>query len=236
MTRISLIATVHEEQGLANVSELRSILERTRPDVIFLEIPPAAFDDYRHGTRSNLESSAARSYQEKNDVVLLSVDLPTPDTAFFRHLENVYRTVERVSPDYRRLVDQHSSDVAQFGFPYLNSERVSRVWSDIYEATDAALKQHADSNSLAFYTSWKHTNERRDMAMLASIKESCLGRPFANGVFLVGAARRQSLLTKLREQSGAGAPLIEWDLFSLGGASTWCRRPRVLVRHERGQY
>ena len=46
MSCISLICTVHEETGLANVSGLRAIVERIQPDVIFLEVPPAAFGDY----------------------------------------------------------------------------------------------------------------------------------------------------------------------------------------------
>src|SRR5947208_862674 len=46
MNSVSLVGTVHDEFGRANVSELRAILERIRPEVIFLEVPLAAFDDY----------------------------------------------------------------------------------------------------------------------------------------------------------------------------------------------
>jgi hypothetical protein len=45
MTRISLIGTVHGESGRANVSALVAILERIRPEVIFLELPTDAFED-----------------------------------------------------------------------------------------------------------------------------------------------------------------------------------------------
>jgi hypothetical protein len=38
MNCVSLICTVHE-LGLANVSELRAILDRIQPEVIFLEVP-----------------------------------------------------------------------------------------------------------------------------------------------------------------------------------------------------
>lgn len=56
--RVTLVATVHEESGLANVSELCAILDRIRPEVIFMEIPPLDFPDFRDGVQSNLESEA----------------------------------------------------------------------------------------------------------------------------------------------------------------------------------
>jgi hypothetical protein len=69
--RVWLVGTVHEEQGLARVSGLQSILERIRPEVIFLEIPPAAWDAYLNGIRSNLESTAARRYREGHNAALV---------------------------------------------------------------------------------------------------------------------------------------------------------------------
>ena len=56
MKRIAVVGTVHEEQGVANVPGLLAILERIKPELIFLEIPSAALDDYLTGSRSHLES------------------------------------------------------------------------------------------------------------------------------------------------------------------------------------
>ena len=65
MNCVSLVCTVHEEMGLANVSALRAILERIQPEVIFLEVPPEAFDDfYKICRRENLESKAVRQYRD----------------------------------------------------------------------------------------------------------------------------------------------------------------------------
>jgi hypothetical protein len=52
MRRVSVVFTEHAESGLANASGLLAILERIRPEVIFLECPPAAFDNYLNGTRA----------------------------------------------------------------------------------------------------------------------------------------------------------------------------------------
>jgi hypothetical protein len=45
MNSVSLVFTVHEEIGLANVSELGAILERIQPQVIVLEVPLVDFTD-----------------------------------------------------------------------------------------------------------------------------------------------------------------------------------------------
>ena len=43
---ITLVCTVHNENGAANASNLFRLLERICPEVIFLEVPPNDFDSY----------------------------------------------------------------------------------------------------------------------------------------------------------------------------------------------
>ena len=170
MTRILLVGTVHEEQGLATISALHAILEHARPEVIFLEIPSAVFPSYDDGTRSNLESSAARRYREDNDVALVPVDLATPDESFFRDCKYLDRRIATTSPTYCRLIDQNSHDIATYGFPYLNSHQCSKAWSDIYEAMHTGIQRLShDSRLSEIFAVWKHTNSLRDRAMLRSI-------------------------------------------------------------------
>jgi hypothetical protein len=190
---------------------LRAILERIQPEVIFLEIPSPAFDDYLAGTRSNLESTAARHYRETHNVVLVPVDLPKPEEDFFRDSRYLYERIEKTSPDYCRLIDWNSQYVSAYGFAYLNSERCSQLWSDIYEAMLTAIEQLDDHRLIGLYELWKNTNELRDKAMLKNIEDYCILRPFENGVFLVGAAHRRSIISKSREGRGAGTPRIGWD-------------------------
>src|SRR6266850_2448378 len=111
MKRVWLVGTVHEEQGVATVSELLELLDRLRPEVIFLEIPPSAFEDHVDGSRTNLESIAARRYNALHSVDLVPVDLPTPEDAFFANSQHLYDRIENASPEYRRLLDWHRQHV-----------------------------------------------------------------------------------------------------------------------------
>jgi hypothetical protein len=192
---------------------LHAFLEAARPEVIFLEIPSGAGADIEDA-RSNLESKAVRRYRDAHEVVLVPVDLPTPDEAFFRNFRYLDRRIVATSPAYCQLVDQNSHDIAVYGFPYLNSERCSDAWANIYEAMQEAVQRLKHDTSLGvILETWKHTNELRDRAMLAGMDDWCLRCPFEVGVLLVGAAHRRSLIDKSRSDRGSDTPRIEPAVF-----------------------
>ena len=110
MKRVSVVGTVHGEKGRANSSELLTILERIKPEVIFLECPSAAFDDFFNDTHWNLEAIAVSRYRESHRIDLIPVDLPTPEQTFFTNSQHLYERIERTSPEYCRLVDEHSAE------------------------------------------------------------------------------------------------------------------------------
>ncbi len=211
-----LVGTFHEEEGPTTSENLLEILERIGPEVIFLEIPTAALDDYLDGTRSNLESVAVRRYSEEREVALVAVDLPTPTAAFFRDSESLFDRVERTSPEYRYLMDLHRQHRLASGFAYLNSSLCSRLWTDVYEVTRAVVHQLDDPRLRKLHQSWVTTHESRDLAMLRRIREYSEAEPFENGALLVGAAHRHSMIRAL-EQTAAGLPEIRWDLSSFLG-------------------
>ena len=212
MKRLSVVGTVHEEKGRANTSGLVGILERIKPEVIFLEIPSAAFDDHFNGNRGNLESTAVSRYRENHRVDLIPVDLPTPDEDFFAKHRDLNRRIERTSPDYRRLVDWHSQNVTAHGFAYLNSKDCSDLFSQLHEAMLAAIEKDVDHRLLAeVYDLWIRTNELRDKGMMKNIEKHCRQASFSSAAFLVGAAHRQSIINLSRRAPGAASSTIQWD-------------------------
>lgn len=210
MTRVSLLGTVHEEQGLATIPALHEILESVRPEVIFLEVPPADFPAYRDGTRSNLESSAARRYAEAQSAVIVPVDLPTPEASFFRDAQYMDRRIAATSPTYRQLVDRNARDIATYGFPYLCSKKSSDVWSSIYETMEVAVRRLShDTRLTAILETWRRTNNLRERGMLMNIIECAHRDEFVRGVLLVGAAHVQPIIDMWQEGGAAGALRIE---------------------------
>ena len=212
MKHLSVVGTVHEEKGRANISGLLAILERITPEVIFLECPPAAFDNYLNGTHAKLEPTAVNRYREIHPVDLIPVDLPTPDEDFFAKHRDLNRRIERTSPDYRRLVDWHSQNVTAHGFAYLNSKDCSDLFSQLHEAMLAAIEKDVDHRLLAeVYDLWIRTNELRDKGMMKNIENHCRQASFSSAAFLVGAAHRQSIINLSRRAPGAASSTIQWD-------------------------
>jgi hypothetical protein len=211
MKRVSVVFTVHEEKGLASISGLLAILERIRPEVIFLEIPAAAFDDHFNGSRRNLESTAVARYRDTHPVVLIPVDLPTPDEDFFANSRDLHNRIERTSPEYCRLVDWHSHYVSARGFAYLNSEHCSDLFSQVHEAILAAIETLADHRLAEHYDSWIRADEVRERAMMNSIENHCREASFSRAAFLVGAAHRRSIIDLSRREPAAASSTIEWD-------------------------
>jgi hypothetical protein len=212
--RVSVVGTVHKEKGLASASALLAILEQIRPEVLFLEAPSDASGDYLDATGKDLESAAVSRYLEIHHVDLVPVDLPIPDAELFQFLDNneyLFKNIERRSPEYCRLLDEYSEEVRAHGFAYLNSERCSTNWSKVREAALAAIEELAYPSLTALYELWIGTNERREKHMMKSIDDYCRKTTFSNGVFLVGAGHRQSLIDKSREQRGADSSTVEWD-------------------------
>lgn len=213
MTRVYVVSTVHEENGLVTHSALLNILQSVRPEVIFLEIPSASFPAYDQGFRSNLETSAARRYREATGVALVPVDLPTPEESFFRNWQYMDRRIAATSPIYCQLIDQNTYDVAKHGFSYLNSEQCRDTWSAIYKTMEVAIQRLShDTQLLAIYDDLRRSNGLRDLAMLNGIDAYFSQKPFTTGVLLVGAAHADSIVKRSREGRQASAPaIVSWD-------------------------
>ena len=214
--RVSLVGTVHAESGLANVGALQAILERSQPDVLFAEIPASHVDRYKDGSHGSLESITVARYLASHHVDVEPVDLAKPEQKFFDDTKDMFRAVERTSPEYCRLIDRHGVETRTGGFPYLNSDRCIQAWADIHRELMATIEWTGDSRLRELYDLWSHTNERRDREMMRNIALYSARTAVARGVFLVGAAHRKSIIDKASAVSGTGLPPIEWDLGGLG--------------------
>jgi len=210
--RLTLIGTVHAESGRANVAELRAILDRLAPDVIFAEIPSAFLADYLNGSHGTLESAAVVLYRERRPVNVVPVDLDKPGDEFFSNCEDMFKKVARTSPDYRRLVDQNRLDTLELGFPYLNSDPCARAWEGIYKEARATVEWIGDPKLRQTYDLWNQTNGDRETGMIANIESYCVRHVLARGVFLVGAAHRKPIMEKVRKRQVASGPGVSWDL------------------------
>ncbi len=209
---VALIGTVHGESGLATVAELHAILERLDPEVIFAEIPVAEIDRYKDGSFGNLESAAVGRYQANRQVEVEPVDIDEPKQKFFDDTKDMFRAVERTSPEYRRLIDLHSAETREGGFRYLNSDRCIQLWENINRELLSTIDWIGDKRNRERYDLWYDTNEHRDREMMKNIALYLGRKPVTRALLLVGSAHRKSLIEKALSGGESGLPRFEWDL------------------------
>jgi len=207
MKTISLVCTVHEENGFASAAALCSILEHLRPEVIFFEAPADAFDELII-TGPCLESTAVRWYREANRVAVVPVDLPTPEPRFFERQRAFDQRIAGRISDFQMLMLWNKNDTRDSGFQYLNSDQSSKRWADIYSEIRATVKILNDQEVTDFFELWQRTNDLRENEMLRNISMYCEKHSFERAVFLVGAAHRKSIIEK--SQACAVDPGIHW--------------------------
>lgn len=202
MSCVSVVFTVHEEQGRANVSELEAILVGIQPQVIFLEVPPADFNDYYETcSRVNLESRAVRQHRKRHSVKLVPVDLLTPEQEFFEDQGYLWERIADVSPEFRQLLRWDTNHLRAYGFSYLNSAHSSKLWSDVYNAMLGAIERLGDGRLREIYEAWVKILDLREMEMMANILNYCRECGFERSAFLIGAAHRQRIIDKFNAQS-----------------------------------
>lgn len=195
--RLSVIGTVHQECGRANVEVLRGFLRRLAPDVVFAEVPQSKLPAYANGSHGTLESMAVDQARNELQLAIVPVDLDEPETSFFRNAEEMFKKIERVSQEYRSLIDRHRRNVRDSGFAYLNSDLCFRAWSDIHGEVLDTLDWIQDARSKTTYGDWVARNELREVAMVEGILACAESGTRRQGVLLVGAAHRKAILDKL---------------------------------------
>jgi hypothetical protein len=203
---------VHEECGVASASALHAILEHLQPEVIFFEAPADAFYEYIiTGTRGNLESTSIRRYCENKDVEVVPVDQPTPEALFFGKQKEFSHKIADKSTDYRRLMLWNNNYICDYGFPYLNSEHSTKMWSDIYADIRSTVKIINEQEVTEYFELWERTNDLRENEMMRNISKYCGKNSFERAVFLVGAAHRKSIIEKSRGMFCASGLEVQWN-------------------------
>jgi hypothetical protein len=217
LNHVSVIRSVHHATGVANASELLSLLERVQPEVIFLELSPTDFGAWFDGRRSCLEATAAALYRHRHEVALVPVDVAPPAVEFARDVDYLFDRVEAANPNYVRLSHRNRQLVGFGGFAYLNSVDASTLWSAIQQEMRAAVESIAEGRLSGIYASWVRTQELREATMMNRVEAYARERPFCRGVLLVGLAHGQSIRERSQDLGGDGPNAVRWDFLDAGG-------------------
>jgi hypothetical protein len=199
MYNITLICTVHKENGKCNYRELNKIIEIINPDIIFEEIPYSIFtENYKEQSKNILEINAIKNYLEKHQVIQIPVDRYGLSNSQQKDFDYMFEKIVRKSSEYRELLKNHSVLENQYGFEFLNSNKCIQLMQKINDLIGNVIKDINNERLFCAYKLWKETNEKRENIMINNIYKYSYQHRYNKAIFLIGSGHRKSTIKKIQ--------------------------------------
>lgn len=205
---IKFISTIHNETGKCNSDELCAIIDKKKPDVIFLESLENTYSEYQKINFYNfdifhnkLEICAIQKYYGKSN----SNYIPVLDKTMSEAFETKYKLVcENI--DFNKMQEEFNFIASIEGFEFLNSER-SIVLHEKMRQFENELLEGNDLNEMANQTIDEYEN-----SMIQNIYKYCSENQFERGIFMCGNAHRKSIIEKIKKANNQEVKLNWVDL------------------------
>lgn len=204
MYNIIFISTIHTKIGECNPAELYKIIERIKPEVIFLEALESTYTEYENQPSycKKLEISAIKKYEINNTFKYI----PVLDYGFSDAFEKKYRIVGK-DPTAQLLVASFQALAGEGGFNFLNSPESTRLQEEMRMEELNILNKVELANEVD-----RHIDEYEN-GMLRNIRSYCEKNQFTTAIFMCGVAHRKSIIEKIDKHT-AEKVRMNWVLFN----------------------
>lgn len=232
MYTVTLISTVHSENGLCNSDELYKILEKIKPEVIFDELP-SHYSDFFYSDSYDLyhansillkkrppviplEVKSIKKYKQNYDITIIPVDIDVRQkiSEYQNEIFFMYNTFWKYE-DYKKLENKKEYAMIQEGFHYLNSDN----FIDFLEKKEALEKNIIESetqkNRLLNVYKIFHTEQydNRENGMIQNIYNYSKQNQYHQAVFLIGAEHKKSIMQKIIGYEKLFEIKINWTMY-----------------------
>jgi hypothetical protein len=208
MKNITVIFTVHKDNGAANAQALLEVLERLNPEVVFLEFPEKEIESYT--SLSGLENRAIAMHLEKAHPKLVPIDNITPKPDDLHLYNTLFDFLDANSSNVSINMQMEVAGLIRSnGLEYLNSNKYIMAQSELEDHEAKIVSMLGDSEIKRIYRKWRSVNSEREQGMIDNIFSYCEDCETINAVFLVGAAHRRALEERIAERFYSMAD-IEW--------------------------
>lgn len=232
MYNITLIGTIHSENGQCNSDALYKIIESINPEVIFDELPNHLFDNYygdsferyyinsillnRRPIELPLEVKCIKKYRQNYNIEIVPVDIDVRQKiAEYQDEINFIFCAIFKHEDYKKLDNVKDAFIAQEGFHYLNSDK----FLDYLEKKEVIEKNIIESEfhkNKAFDVCKLFQAElcdNRENAMLQNIYNYSKENQYNQAVFLIGAQHKKSIMQKIADYEKLSEIKLNWTMY-----------------------
>lgn len=209
MYNITLISTVHKENGKCNSNELYKIIETIRPEVIFLEEIESNYTNYNHLCfnsfgmfNERLEINAIQIYSQNHTFKYV----PVLDTGLSDEFDKKFKIVCEYI-DYQKLIDNYCSLENEYGFQFLNSEKSIQLNNEMRE-----LENHILSNN-EICQKVDESIDAYENSMIRNIYSYSKDNSFNTAIFMCGVAHRKSIIEKIEKKGTQESLKLNWAFY-----------------------
>ena len=210
MYNITLISTIHKENGNCNSNELLKIIENIRPDVIFLEAFEENYTKYdqmifsQFGVyKERLELKTIQKYSQNYSFEYV----PVLDIGLSDEFETKTKIVSK-NTEFQKLLDNYNSLEKEGGFKFLNSEE-----SIILQEEMRQWENRIIDNEILLQRVTTNLDEYEN-SMLRNIYSFCKKNSFNSAIFMCGAAHRKSIIKKIEEYEKKEPLKLNWTFYN----------------------
>lgn len=211
MSRVLVLRSVHYPSGRATVGELTWLLERIKPEVIFLEHSASLHPRFLDRTLPTLESAAVLSHLERHAPTLVPVDADIDPASVKQDSDALLRRLAELSVRYEQLDLLNAQQTAQRGFVYLNSPDCALVQLEIEREMLSTVQATSDPALTELHRKWVSLHEQREETMIRGVEAFARSSPFLKAVLLVGAAHGPSLYSRVKRRLPGNPSGVRWE-------------------------
>jgi len=210
MNYITLIATVHKENGRCNSNELFNIIQCIKPEIIFEELSEEIYNQcYFEQNRTTLESIAIKKYLLKNNIKHIPVD--TFDIPNFHYdIFNKMLHVLTSNKDFQLYLDKQIEMEYINGFSFLNSKDNDKRNIIIKTYNEKILENLNDINLKNTYNYWNEFNNNKESTIIKNIYDYTKNNKYSSGLMFIGSAHRKSIIHKINKYKRKEEIKINW--------------------------
>lgn len=196
MKHIVFISTIHKETGKCNADELFLIIEKIRPEVIFVEATKDTYTKYEKSIfetfkvpHKKSEIKAIQKYSITNLFKYIPVLDHEAPKSFIDKFDALSQNI-----DISNMYNYFHNLICENGYEYLNSKEADMMREKIVEFeklhfTDMHINKAFDEG-----------NDKYENNMLSNIFAYCNSNQFETAIFMCGDGHRKSIIEKVQKK------------------------------------
>ena len=208
MFNITLVCTIHKENGNCNAMELFKIIKDFQPMVIFEELSQNLYSEfYEKRVHNTLETDAIKMYLSNHEVK----HIPVVNSDLSKEFDKKFKLLTKHF-HFRQLVDKLIFLESKYGFPFLNSDDCEEMIEKM-NVFGESVKNDSEK-TIQLFKKCDIAFDDYENGILQNIYKYCSENKFENAIMFIGAAHRKSIKKKIKIFQNKENIKLNWKFYT----------------------